>query len=111
MTLSHLCEKGSPATPAVSRMLIGRVKERNDVLGNTWAAVLCGLRPAVSRAIGYMSAGRLSSEAVLELAAQLGQGAGEEAGDVHLGDADVVGDLGLGEVAVEAQGEDFLFAF
>ncbi|BCJ52593.1 hypothetical protein Asp14428_40680 [Actinoplanes sp. NBRC 14428] len=30
---------------------------------------------------------------------------------MHLGDADLVGDLGLGEVAVEAQGEDFLFAF
>ena len=29
---------------------------------------------------------------------------------MHLGDADLVGDLGLGQVAVEAQGEDLLLA-
>src|SRR3712207_9280593 len=45
-----------------------------------------------------------------QLRAQLGEGLGEQAGDVHLGDADLVGDLGLGQDAEEAQGEDLLFA-
>jgi hypothetical protein len=46
-----------------------------------------------------------------QLAAQFRQGLGEQAGDVHLGDADLFGDLALGQVAVEAEGEDFLLAF
>ena len=54
--------------------------------------------------------GALSEAVARQFGPQFGQGLGEEAADVHLGDADLGGDLGLGEVAVEAQGEDFLFA-
>ena len=35
---------------------------------------------------------------------------GEEPGDVHLGDAQLRGDLGLGHVTAEAQQQDFLLA-
>jgi hypothetical protein len=41
---------------------------------------------------------------------ELAQGAGLQAGDVHLGDAELSGDFLLGEVAVEAQDEDALLA-
>jgi hypothetical protein len=46
-----------------------------------------------------------------ELVAEVGQGAGEQAGDVHLGDAQALADLGLGQVAVEPQVQDPLLAF
>lgn len=44
------------------------------------------------------------------MVAEVGVGVGEEAGDVHLGDAELGADLGLGEVAVVAEGEQVLFA-
>src|SRR5262249_9664688 len=42
--------------------------------------------------------------------AQEAQGAGEEAGDVHLGDAEPLGDLGLRLVAPEAEHDQALLA-
>ena len=45
-----------------------------------------------------------------QLLAQLGQGAGQQPGDVHLGDADLLRDLRLGHVAEEAQQQDPLLA-
>ena len=44
-------------------------------------------------------------------AAEVGQGPVQQAGDVHLGDAEAGADLPLGEVAVEPQHQDALFAF
>ena len=41
-----------------------------------------------------------------QLAAQLGQGAGEQAGDVHFGDPELFDDLGLGLPAEEPQLQD-----
>jgi hypothetical protein len=45
-----------------------------------------------------------------ELVVQIGEGAAEQAGHVHLGDAEAVADLALGEVAVETHHEDSLLA-
>src|SRR6476661_4866060 len=50
------------------------------------------------------------SEPSGKMRTQLGKRLGQQARDVHLGDADLLGDLRLGEVAVEAQGKDLLFA-
>ena len=46
----------------------------------------------------------------VDLGAQVGEGPVQQAGDVHLGDAEAVADLVLGEVAVEPQHQDALFA-
>src|SRR3954468_2400500 len=43
-------------------------------------------------------------------AAQLGQAAGQQAGDVHLADAEAAGDLGLGEALEEPKMEDDLLS-
>src|SRR4051812_26284789 len=67
--------------------------------------------PAPSGGAGIARTAYPSESVRGQLATQLGERLGQESGDVHLGDADLVGDLRLGEVAVEAQGEDFLFAF
>lgn len=45
-----------------------------------------------------------------KLAAQVGQSPGEQAGYMHLRDAEAVADLALSEVAVEPHHEDALFA-
>ena len=67
-------------------------------------------RPSVRRpysaGFGESGWGGVGGEAV----AEVGQGVGEEAGDVHLGDAELVADVGLGHVAVEAQQQDVLLA-
>jgi serine phosphatase RsbU (regulator of sigma subunit)/PAS domain-containing protein len=46
-----------------------------------------------------------------QLVPQVGERPVEQAGDVHLGNAEAVADLGLGEVPVEAEHEDALLAF
>src|SRR5580704_12218177 len=46
-----------------------------------------------------------------QLAPQVLQSSGQEPRDVHLGDAEPVADLGLGEVAVIAHHQDSLLAF
>src|ERR1700683_5082288 len=45
---------------------------------------------------------------VEQLAPEVGQGSGQEPGDMHLGDAQPVADLRLGQVAVEAHDQDGL---
>src|SRR5690349_17560223 len=45
-----------------------------------------------------------------EAVAELGQRAGQQPGHVHLGDAELGRDLGLGHVAEEAQQQDLLLA-
>src|SRR6201994_4237201 len=45
-----------------------------------------------------------------EAVAELGEGPGQQAGDVHLGDAELGRDLGLGQVAEEPEQEDLLLA-
>ena len=53
--------------------------------------------------------GRFASAAGEHPVAQAGEGSGQQPGDLHLGYPDLGGDLGLGHVGQEAQGEDAPF--
>ena len=69
-----------------------------------------GPGPPARQRCSLAGAGQADLSSVEEALAQMAKGVGEEPGDVHLRDAKLLADLGLGHVSVEPQQEDLLLA-
>src|SRR6202050_4112674 len=67
-----------------------------------------GPGPPARQRCSLASAGQADLSSVEEALAQMAKGVGEESGDVHLRDAKLLANLGLGHVSVEPQQEDLL---